>query len=542
MVKDIFDIQQDSGYESDVDQNEVRLNRFKNTFRNRLFHSGSNRICHQNISQHYRRLDSLARLLERNSVCVAIYYYIPEQKILIAANNIHQNSRLNSKKISGITDVMDLISTESLSITQIITRLSSIIIDNIKQEVRWDINSLNLQQNYLQQTVTTWLTDLFHSGKSTKAWLDDLKYDYYDDDKTDKLHIKLAYITARLVRDFQKIRNSLLQTSSDPLANAILQAIRAKQFYLVRNGEKDVHAEMRLLPWAFATTISGSSYIGLSKLCCNHCGLAIDSLGIQTRGKHGQGFEWPILNVINPDTPNNSHTFNSYIFSAFFGPEAIQDFYSLPADKRATALTFVQSKESSPFSTSNRITHADSSDSDVEFGLSCSDDDDAKNELKSFTTKSIWHLRYIKIHHSTAYYNLCDLNIPFTQIVNLFLESQDKFKALANTKVCQFIENLTNSQETENITELFARLACIYDDDVSMFWNLITDKYQLINKYGFNEVYERFYDKFSNEQYYISAKDKIDFYETIAADLDNFSYENNTIGEFSNLFSQLRPF
>lgn len=476
-------------------ETEKLLQQFKTDFTAHLKESAKNRVSYQ-TSRINRRLDSLARLLEGNNICTAVSFDVKNKKILIAANKIFSGSQTTNNYISLIEKVMALLVDHQSSIILILEKLSNIIGINLAQEERFSVEKLkkelDISQPQFNNAINLLLMDLFKSGLTTKEWRDNIDETTFDDDvlnslKEQKSFSKIVAKISRIARDFMKLRRTLYSehTSLPPTQKELLAAIKnSKQHKIVRAGKKDLHVEMRIIEERKTQNTLDGSYIGISKLCCDHCGLAVEVVNPKenaqmVRGKHGQGpKKWFLPTFLKQDATT---------LKAYMGNAAHQAYQQLPDLQQKEALNFIESKESSPYKMGKRSMQPDSSDSDEEFGFTCSEDE-IEECLNNINYQDIWTLRAIKTDYKKQLYRLLSLGIPINDILNIYKESSDKFVAMSGKKVCALLQ----AQMDDEPNELFEKLSEAYDKSKTMFEDIIDDSENLIEEYGFDEVLEQY--------------------------------------------------
>lgn len=437
-----------------------KLELFKTEFNSHFEQSIGPRISTQ-PERNNRRLDSLARLLERNLTCAAVKYDSENSQILIACNKIFNNSRDRNKSIESIKQVMNFLADHDATTEQVIVQLADIICDSFSQEERYSINSSGISKKELKTSIIKFLKNLYYSGKTTKDWRESIK----NNPDMSALDLKLINKISRLARDFIKLRHDLIEEfgCNQGITNNSFGAINEKKYDIVRRGKKDEHAEMRLAD-------KRKEYIGISKLCCAHCGLAVKIMDVNTRGKHGQVFKWDVPDFIK--TPDN--------LKQFIGDDAYEIYEKHP-ELRPQMLEHMQSDKSAPNSNKNRKMLADSSDSDLELGVSC--DTEQSHEETSFI-KFNDNMKLIQRKESLRL--LKDYGIPKTFMIKMLATSPDKFSVFTNKDVLTLLENNFNP------TNLFNRLSAIYDENPKVFKGIIANCHGLINTYGIEKVYRKY--------------------------------------------------
>ena len=105
--------------------------------------------------------------------------------------------------------------------------------------------------------------------------------------------------------------------------------------------QKDIHAEMKIVQFLWEKELLNRTvinYIGITKPCCYLCTVALNAAGInvpgQTRGSHGQRFDWTIPRFILAD---------ENILQSFLGEEAYELWQQYSQDGKNTAMTDIKS-------------------------------------------------------------------------------------------------------------------------------------------------------------------------------------------------------
>jgi len=476
---------------------------FRHSFTQHLNSSASRRISHQ-TSVINRRLDSLARLLEQDMTCAAVTYDPQERRILIATNTIHANSKATNESIKKIERVMQLLCNHQANMEEIIDSLAEILKDNLFQEERFLIHKLQLNSQQLKEQLILLFRDLFSSGQKTKQWRSHVNSGEFEEVIDGELFKKAVPRISKIARDFIKLRKSLIELNGckTPVDKSLLNAIDEKEYQILRQGYKDAHAETRIIDESSANPSLKQTYVGISKLCCAHCGLAVNVARVQVRGQHGRGFNWIIPRSFFSD---------DNLLQAFMGQEAYAAYQEIPLQSQQEAIKHIQSKAGSPNDKKDRRMLPDSSDSDYEFGINDSDNELSDN-LDELNFTEVWFLREIKWSYPNEFKQLQALEISRTEIIVLFRQSKDKFVALAS-------ESAFNLLKQTDESDLFERLSDIYDEDTQLFWDLITDEYDLIDEHGLDEAYDTYKQMLSRFGRYNSDSEDNDLCSMAAAKL-----------------------
>ncbi len=205
---------------SDADDEQEALQDFHLAFKKRLSPFSNVRISRK-VDVINRRLDSLARLLETNQICVAVRYDPLEQALIISSNEIHNKSYETNQFITNIQNMMNLLANHDASMSTIIEELSTVIAINLRQEKRFPLQGLS--SDAITAKVKRQLNNLYQSGQKTKDWEESAE-------PTEAIDAIIIKHTSRLARDFIKLRKSILALSCDNAENkAVLQAMRDKK-------------------------------------------------------------------------------------------------------------------------------------------------------------------------------------------------------------------------------------------------------------------------------------------------------------------------
>jgi hypothetical protein len=233
-------------------------------------------------SKKNRRLDSLARLLEGNHTCVAVFHDERNDELLITANDIIVGTSINEYQI--IADTMEYFKEPESKDREKI--FQSICIDRIKsldkRGIKISVATIKRIANYVFLN-QNW-EDMSIKQLMRIATNDIPVMNTYEQSDI----LRIFPVIGSLSKDFRKVENSL----------------RGKDFKILTEGRKGVHAELRMLDYLLKyekISFNGESqYIGISKLCCPRCEIVIGILNlriktrkgikenvIETRGEHG---------------------------------------------------------------------------------------------------------------------------------------------------------------------------------------------------------------------------------------------------------------
>lgn len=492
-VKIVANSDEEEGYTSDSDE-DLKLQSFKSKFQARLKKAAIVRTSDAKVTRHFRRIDSLARLLEGNSICAAVYYHAETKELWLANNKVHATSRPDNDQITTMKSVFSLVSEEHLSIETILERLTNVICLNFAQEKRFEQAKLNSKSFDIKAYVSEILKDMFKSGHATKVWMASAIKNMEEEDDIKNAIALLIKKTTRIARDFLKLRDFLLKENlTDPIAQGLLKAIREQKIKIIHCEGKDVHAEMRIVANQLSKPSNGETYIGISKLCCDHCSLAMQAFGIKSRGLHGQSAKWPIPSFISSNHNN---------LTKYMGDAAYLDYQGLSKLKQKESLDYVASKESNPTKENarhGRSMYADTSDSDIEFGLNMSDDEDAAADVEEFPLADVWTLRHITYFHPKEFDRLQKIGLSMKEIIHLYKEPKEKFDAMGSEHAYALIQRLSENESGDNESEVFDKLSDIFDDNENLFWRIVEDDNELVVNFGLKEVCDRYNEKAANK-------------------------------------------
>lgn len=475
------------------DKNEAKsLDIFKINFQQRLQNASNERLSYLNIEKPFRRLDSFARLLEGNATCAAVYLDAITGMLWIANNMVFEGSQDSNAYIKNIHSTFELISNEKLSIEDIFEQLKEIIILNFNSQNRYEVSALkkinpNIQ-NEMADFISNQLEDLFKSSLSTKKWYQlAINALEYPSKEFNNFYEKVIKAIVKQTRDFLKIRSFLLNASEkNPLSEGLLIAVREKKYQIIKSDKNQVHAEMRLAE----PLIDSNSYIGLSKLCCDHCHLAIQTFGLRTRGVHGQSFDWPIPSFIK----NKSENFRKYV-----GKEAFDAYCELSDSERDEAQTNITSKRTGAGKKDRRMI-ADSSDSDIEFGPNYDSDEEKLNEIKGFNLADTWTIRHLNMCYTEEVNNLDYFGFSISKIINLYTNNIEKFNSLSSSNIYNLVLKLKEGEIDGSSVDIIELLEEIYDNHKSLFFEITTTKADNVIEHGLAEFYDRYKRKFYQQK------------------------------------------
>ncbi|MBA8667360.1 hypothetical protein H1Q59_05580 [Holosporaceae bacterium 'Namur'] len=300
-----------------------------------------------NISEPNRCLDRLSRLFEMSSQgCSAVSFV--NNKILISDNDIEEGTKFKefggqeSIKVRLITSVMEYFAdfTKNVFLDNRSELFEEICLKRIKGE---EAGYVKLDEEIIKQIASD---VLYNTTTWRKGYEDKIKSYSIEERK----YISVAYeISTILARDFIRIENFIKGNPEHDLTkafagenlgavvtnergaisyekyNLMQEAARDKYGYTIlaigrAEGEgKKTHAEGKVVDYLLFTEVLQNTeqpiYIGISKLCCHDCALALDAVNeyknsirvindgkeidkdqyinyLQRRGDHNLVFSW----------------------------------------------------------------------------------------------------------------------------------------------------------------------------------------------------------------------------------------------------------
>ncbi len=443
--------------DSEVDADKIK--QFAASFRKQLSTTLNKRISRK-VSLINRRLDSLARLLETNQICVAIRYSAEDQSLIISSNAIHQTSRQTNQYIDNISNIMSLLANHDASMSHIVEQLSKFITINFIQEKRFGLGGET--KNSIQQKIKYQLEELFKSGQKTKDWERDTIPD-------DTLEEQLVKHTSRLARDFIKLRKSIHNVSHASGEEAvILKAMRDNKTALIKTGLKDEHAEIRQI-YSIGQDSPQKPYIGISKLCCARCALTIKVMDVPTRGNHGRVFNnWGMPGFFKNDPAS---------FFKFLGPASIHYAVLTPKEKAVADELIADGKQLFQGKESKSCMMPDTSSSDEAFGLS-----DESVDPDELDFNDVFRTMHLKDQDPQAYTGLRNSGTPIKQIL-AYSQTPKKLALLSSYAAIRLVD--CGECDYEDLESL-------YDEDPTLLEYVLADRSNLIDDEGFDAAVDRY--------------------------------------------------
>ena len=254
------------------------------------------------LSIDQKRLDTLAKILECSSMCVAVTQV--DGKFLIAANEFNKNTKEpdSNQQLNLIIEIMNFfkniankLTTSSDKITQnrdlLMQKICSARLSVLGQ------GKLNVPPEAIQKFITTKRLET-ESYPSTKECTGFQK-------QTKKSNIHAAFFDMLIIyRKILKMEHSIKHASDDDFKVISLKHLKAFQTFsqdcVLREGTAKAHAEMQILGKLIEKGIKNRVHIGISKLCCVQCKCVLDvareafeqqgHLNLSYKGTHERSF------------------------------------------------------------------------------------------------------------------------------------------------------------------------------------------------------------------------------------------------------------
>ena len=293
----------------------------------------------KSMSSSNRKLDSLARILSGNSICVAVS--IINNRLIVAANELYENSMPTNRLVASINKVTlyfkKLACSEKLEDDErkntflAICSFRKLKIIMARSQIAGDEDLSNIIAE-----------QIFDFGG------------YYTSDYVDSFEgnflfgaLASAEFTA-LYRDFRRLEKVFSGKNPIGLNNDLRTALKNDPIILTKETEPDVHCEAQLLSellglMAQKTKINKEYFFGISMLSCLKCRILIQvaneifnkrdiNLQIQFRGYHDLDFnKW---NFPNRLSLNSKDPLSFEIRKAF--EKQIEILEKLPAPKNVS--------------------------------------------------------------------------------------------------------------------------------------------------------------------------------------------------------------
>lgn len=266
------------------------------------------------LSIDQKRLDTLAKILECSSMCVAVTQL--DGKFLIAANEFNKNTKEpdGNQQLNLITEIMNFfknIADKPTTSSDEITRNRDLLMQKICS-ARLSVlgqGKLNVPPEAIQKFITTQRLET-ESHPSTTECTEFQK-------QTKKSNIHAAFFDMLIIyRKFLKIEHSIKHASDDDSKVMSLKHLKAFQTFsqdcVLREGTAKAHAEMQILGKLIDKEIKGRVHIGISKLCCIQCRCVLD---VAKEALEQQGY----LNLSYKGTHERSFGKNWCFPNSFYG-------------------------------------------------------------------------------------------------------------------------------------------------------------------------------------------------------------------------------
>ncbi|MDF3047893.1 MAG: hypothetical protein K0R73_1011 [Candidatus Midichloriaceae bacterium] len=294
------------------------IKNFAGLFYHRLAMANLERVNHQSSSyKDQGRFDALARLMEGGGVCVATCFDIDE--LLISGNfNVQNTNKTELMEnvisylktyVEGNVDDAERLKLIIQSIVPRVKRFFTKENDDLEPFVKAIIPIL--EKNY-NQIMTEWFK-LDEKGQLEELCVSKIlnASNLTNILKYPNRAARTITETLRIMKDLREIEYSLL-APNDFLAKAILE----QKYQIIKEGGKDVHAEMRIINYLYAKYKNNLPrhhryYIGISKLSCTHCNLVF---ALSTHfsgsflpnwfnfsGAHSVPYEWAVPDFLKKD-------------------------------------------------------------------------------------------------------------------------------------------------------------------------------------------------------------------------------------------------
>ena len=260
-----------------------------------------------------RRIDSLARLFEGDGVCAAILFHGSKMYYATNATSTGTCTLSQLKIISDTlcyfversnpsskhdlrTDKLELLKcmVQAKCLHRITNKAKKSVLNGIVDKIQNNIEKFEdyvLQEGLRLDKYNT--LSMYSCQKAFELCDFDITAvsGIFNDASYQNNANAIFRCYARYILDFKKIEDHI-QTNPD--SDFVLAL---KNSTLI--GENvTCHAEMKVVQFCLDTFLDiDGCYIGISKLCCAHCNLILDSIGtnshkIKTRGAHGEDSKW----------------------------------------------------------------------------------------------------------------------------------------------------------------------------------------------------------------------------------------------------------
>ena len=249
-----------------------------------------------------RRLDSLAKILECKSMCVAVVCV--NSKFLIASNEFTKNTTNDHEHLKLIIEILNYLKNVAKK-----SKFSANDRDLLMQKIcnarlsAIGKGNLKLSNTVIKEFITTHRLSLSSEPKKSEC------------DKFVETHVFAKSSAAfadmqRIYRMILKIENGIKKAKVGKYIAITKEQLEAfkdfdqTQILRIERSASKVHAEMQILNQLMINNHAKPVYIGVSKLCCFDCHCVIKAVNqfylddgktfqVKTRGSHfGQREEW----------------------------------------------------------------------------------------------------------------------------------------------------------------------------------------------------------------------------------------------------------
>jgi hypothetical protein len=150
--------------------------------------------------------------------------------------------------------------------------------------------------------------------------------------------------------------------------------------------------------------------------------------------------------------------------------------------------------------------------------------------FEDFPLNDVWQVRHLKMCHEKELDRLMSIGIKLIEIADLYKKSRKKFEAISSQKSYILMKEIANNSK-DTLEEIFLKLSNIYDENESLFWNIIQDEDHLVARHGLNEVYDRYKAQVNKSPYSYDSEEDDSFIKVHNAFLKdgdyNFSSEDS---------------
>jgi len=263
-----------------------------------------------------RRIDALARIMRGSSECVALAGI--EGRLYVAANDLFRGSKDSNRTITHIRDVSSYFSDYTKpEVRNLVNRRSQLIEWDVIQQIKHSLRKpiLPPPDNELKKAIKKLTERKQNDGYLLRPR--ELKEIYKTHPEVTSF---LVDIFDRFDRDFKKLEQFLAE---DNKQSKELKNLLSKTPRILKDSKKGgIHAEVQLLEKIVKLhredkTLPKEIKIGISKLCCLHCRIMLNTANdvfnekeidsqVSFRGQHDIDSTWapPELFEASYDDPN----------------------------------------------------------------------------------------------------------------------------------------------------------------------------------------------------------------------------------------------